>query len=106
MSSIDDVIGAWVKRIESTGELKHGRQWGRPLDLDDGYDQTPEDRRMPHKILKNAGYLPWEVETMNQIAELQQKLAGAGDDVEAHDLRRQLVELQQKLAVRLDRRRR
>jgi hypothetical protein len=106
MSSIDDVIGAWIKRVESTGELKHGRLWGRPFDLDDGYDQTPEEWRMPHKILKNAGYLPWEVEAMNRIAELQQALAGEGADVDAHELRRQLVELQQKLAVRLERRRR
>ena len=106
MAAIDDIIGAWVKRVERTGELEQGRQWGKPLDLDDGYEQTPEDRRMTHKILKNAGFVPWEVEAMQRIADLQDRIAGDDPAIDRVELQRQLVELQQKLAARLERRRR
>lgn len=106
MAAVDDIIGAWVKRVENTRELEKGSQWGKPLDLDDGYEQTPEERRMPHKILKNAGHVPWEVEAMQRIAQLQALINEDDPATDRVALRQQLVELQQKLAVRLERQRR
>ena len=43
---------------------------GRPLELDDDR-LVPEDLRMAYRILKNAGYVPPEVQTLKDIRELE-----------------------------------
>ena len=106
MAGVDDIIGRWVKKVEKSGELQRSELFGKPLPLDEAYERTPEELRMTHKILKNAGYVPAEVEAMRRIAELKTQLAGTDDPAEAQRLRRELAEQQQKLAVRLERRRR
>ena len=52
------------------GELDHLPGAGRPLDLDDDA-LIPEELRLAHRILRNAGYVPPEVETLNEIARLE-----------------------------------
>ena len=59
----------------ANGELDHLPGEGRPLDLDDDA-LVPEDLRLAYRILKNAGYVPPEVQALNEIAELE-RLAGA-----------------------------
>lgn len=105
MAGVDDIIGRWVKAVEKSGELRRSELFGKPLPLDDAYERTPEELRMAHKVLKNAGYVPAEVEAMRRIAELKRLVADANDPAEAQRLRRELAEQQQKLAVRLERRR-
>jgi hypothetical protein len=58
----------------SRGELAGLPGEGKPLDLDDDA-LVPEDLRLAYRILKNAGFVPPEVETLNEIAELE-RLAG------------------------------
>lgn len=55
------------------GELENLPGSGRPLDLDDDA-LVPEDLRMAHRILKNAGLLPPGAETLKQIRELERCL--------------------------------
>jgi hypothetical protein len=43
---------------------------GRPLALDDDR-LIPEDLRLAYRILKNAGFVPPEVEALNEIADLE-----------------------------------
>jgi hypothetical protein len=68
------------RRIEEAiarGELDDLPGAGRPLELDD--DQLiPEDLRLAYRILKNAGYVPPEVQSLNEIAALE-RLVAAGD---------------------------
>ena len=59
------------------GELDDLPGTGRPLDLDDDR-LVPEDLRAVYRILKNAGYLPLEVETLQEIAALE-RLACEGE---------------------------
>jgi hypothetical protein len=58
----------------ANGELDELPGKGRPLELDDDA-LVPEDLRLAYRILKNAGFVPPEVETLNKIAELE-RLAG------------------------------
>lgn len=37
----------------------------------------PEDLRVAYRILKNGGFVPAEVETLNQIAQLEVKRAAS-----------------------------
>jgi len=55
------------------GELDDLPGAGRPLALDDDA-LVPEDLRLAYRILKNAGFVPPEVETRREIAELERLL--------------------------------
>lgn len=48
---------------------------GRPLELGDD-SLIPEDLRLAYRILKNAGFVPPEVEAINEIAELERMAMG------------------------------
>jgi hypothetical protein len=54
----------------SRGELENLPGEGLPLELDDDV-LVPEDLRLAYRILKNAGFVPPEVETLNEIAALE-----------------------------------
>ena len=48
---LEDHIGRSLTESERSGELRSARSFGKPLDLGDGYDQTPAELRMPFKML-------------------------------------------------------
>jgi hypothetical protein len=52
------------------GELENLPGAGRPLDLG-GDALIPEDLRMVYRILRNAGFVPPEVEVLRDIGELE-----------------------------------
>jgi hypothetical protein len=59
----------------SRGEFDDLPGAGRPLDLD--HDPlVPEDLRLAYRILKNAGFVPPEVEALNEIAALERIAMG------------------------------
>ena len=74
----------------------------KPLDFGDGYDQTPAELRMGMKVLKDAGVVPAEVAWMHERAKLRKELEEAADETERARLRKALVELEQKIALRLE----
>ena len=99
---LEDDIGRAIADSEARGELRAARSYGKPLDLGDGYDETPAELRMGYKILKDAGVLPPEVELMREIEALRSGLDAAPEGEAADALRRQLVEKRQLLALRLE----
>ena len=101
MPSLDDEIARHLQESLASGELRGARDWGRPLDLGDGHDDTPPELRMPFKVLKNAGMVPHEVEMMRRAAALRLAVETA-DPVAAESLRRELADLQQQIALRLE----
>lgn len=56
------------------------KNWkGKPLPRED--DQfVPPDLRMAYKMLKNAGYLPPEIETKKEIQKLEDLIAATEDE--------------------------
>lgn len=100
---LDDHIGRALRRSEASGELQSAPSWGRPLDFGDGYEETPPELRMGYKILKDAGVVPPEVETLRTLAGLRRELdAVAGDDARERALRRRIAALQLALEIRRD----
>ncbi len=73
------------------GELDALPGAGRPLDLDDDA-LIPEDLRLAHRILKNAGYVPPEVEALNEIAQLERIAMGNATAVKKLALLRAKIE--------------
>lgn len=99
----EDHIGRAIAESEQSGELQRAASYGKPLDLGDGYDETPAELRMGMKILKDAGVVPPEVEAMQRLAALRKAADEAATPEEAKALRQQVSELQQAIALRLER---
>ena len=66
----------------SRGELDDLPGQGRPLDLDDDR-LIPEDLRVAYRILKNAGYVPPELQELNEIAQLERLVSQGHADTRA-----------------------
>ena len=66
----------------SRGELDDLPGQGRPLDLEED-PLVPEDLRLAFRILKNAGYVPPEVQQVNEVAELERLVAAGNADGKA-----------------------
>lgn len=101
-ATIDEQIAQSLRESLRNGELQSAPSWGKPLDLADGHAQTPEELRLGFKALKDAGFVPPEVETMQRIAALRKALDAEPDAPGAHVLRLRLSELQQHLALQLE----
>jgi hypothetical protein len=99
---VEDHIGRHLAESEKTGELQAAPSFGKPLDYGDGYFETPEDLRIGFKILKDAGYVPPEVELMQEIETLRRNLEAAPDAADASANQKRLSEMRQKLAMQLE----
>lgn len=81
MLLLNTLIEQRIAAARDAGELDDLPGAGKPLDLDDDR-LVPEDVRVAHRILKNAGYLPPEVVRRREIASVAALLrhAGGGTD--------------------------
>jgi hypothetical protein len=64
------------------GELANLPGEGRPLALDDDA-LVPDDLRLAYRILKNAGFVPPEVEALGEIRQLEELVQQGECDAEA-----------------------
>jgi len=100
----EDHIGRALRESEKSGELKAAPSWGKPMNFGDGYEETPAEMRMPFKILKDAGVVPHEVTLFREAAALREQITALGaDSVAAVPLRQRLTDIEQSLALRLER---
>ena len=100
---LEDHIGRSLAESEQNGELRSARTYGKPLDLGDGYDDTPAELRMGMKILKDAGVVPPEVALMQQLAALRAAAEQATEPTLKRQLQQQASDMQQAIALRLER---
>lgn len=75
---------------------------GEPLVVDEGWLQTPPGLRLPFSVLKSAGVPPREVELLAQRAALRERLDVCSDTQQRVRLKRELSELEQHIAFRLE----
>ena len=104
LRTLDEQIAEALRVAQESGELAKARDYGKPLDFGDGYDDTPPELRMAMKVLKDSGYAPPEVALLHELATLRTALASvdpASD--EAVRLRQAISDLQVKVAVRMER---
>lgn len=100
--TLDEHIAEQLALSAASGELQAAPSWGKPLDFGDGYDDTPVELRMGFKILKDAGVVPHEVTMLREVAALKHELTSEADADRAEALRRRIAELQQAVALRLE----
>lgn len=102
MPTQDEEIARHLREALASGELAGTAGFGKPLPDDAGWDATPEALRMPFKILKNAGFVPAEVELFHERAALSAALAACSTEAERDGVRRKLSDLEQRIALRLE----
>ena len=81
MLSLELIAEAKIAEAVRAGAFDNLPGAGRPLDLDDDR-LIPEESRLAYRILRNAGFVPAEIETRREAASLRQLLAVATDDAE------------------------
>ncbi|HMZ07213.1 MAG TPA: DUF1992 domain-containing protein, partial [Anaerolineales bacterium] len=72
--SFEKAVEAIIKEAQERGDFDNLKGKGQPLDLD-AYFETPEDLRLAYSALKNAGIISPEVELLQEVAALREKLA-------------------------------
>src|SRR4026209_1608392 len=102
--SVEKAIEKKIREAIERGEFEGLSGAGKPLDLD-AYFNTPEDLRMAFSILRSNDFVPAEVETMNEIARLKERLAAAEDSDEAEKLTAQIQKRSRDLTLALENRR-
>ena len=77
MRTLDLIAERRIREAIERGELKDLPGEGRPLELDDDR-LVPEDMRAINRVLKNAGFVPPEVQALREAAQLEKTLSEAG----------------------------
>jgi hypothetical protein len=78
MKLLDALVEQRIAAAAARGELDDLPGAGVPLDLDDD-PLVPEEVRVAHRILKNAGFVPPAVEQLRSLCHLRDELEAAGD---------------------------
>lgn len=73
MHALEPLIERRIREAQQRGEFDDLPGSGAPLDLDDDR-LVPEELRVAYRILKNAGYVPPEVEALRDLGRLEQAL--------------------------------
>ena len=102
--SLDRAIEEIIQAAMARGEFDNLPGQGKPLNLD-AYFSLPEDERLAITMLRNAGYVPDEVQLLRDIEELKQKLVAASDAEEQARIKKTLDSKVLALDIALERRR-
>ena len=73
MNPLDQIAEARIQEAMERGELRDLPGEGKPLLLDDD-SAIPEELRVAYRVLKNAGFLPPELQLRKEVREAEQLL--------------------------------
>jgi len=102
MAIFDELIESRIREAANRGDFDDLPGKGRPLPEEEGAF-VPDEMRMAYKILKNAGYIPPEVELRRDIAATEAAVINAEEN---DPQRRRNLKKLQTLFLRLDESRR
>ena len=98
LTGFDAIVEAKIAEAQRDGAFDDLPGAGKPLALDDDR-LVPEDLRMAYRILKNAGFVPPEIEERKEAADLRKLVAAAAGDAARRALAR-LALLEARLEAR------
>ncbi len=67
-----------IKKAQKNGDFDNLKGRGKPFKFEEQH--VPEELRLAHKILKNAGFLPPELELKKKITKVEQLLGETNYD--------------------------
>jgi hypothetical protein len=78
-----------IQAARARGEFDDLKGRGKPLDHSEYFSQ-PEELRIAHHMLRNAGFVPREVELLREIGELQEQVRACAQESERAPLIREI----------------
>lgn len=81
MLGLDGIAERRIREAQARGEFDDLPGAGAPLEFDDDA-LVPEELRAAYRVLKNAGFLPPELEAHGEIREIEQLLRQVEDEFE------------------------
>jgi hypothetical protein len=88
-----------IRAARERGEFDNLKGRGRPLDHSE-YFSVAEDLRVAHHLLRNAGFVPEEVELQREIGELSEQLRACASEPERARLAREIERRRIKIDLR------
>ena len=79
MSLLDSLVEQRILEAEQRGDFADLPGAGKPLALDED-PLVPDEIRVAYRVLKNAGFVPPEVEEFRTLRELEACVASSEDD--------------------------
>jgi hypothetical protein len=99
--SLEKAVEAVIREAQERGEFDNLPGKGKPLDLT-AYFETPEDVRNAYAMLKNAGMVPAEIELLQDIAALKERLAGTTEEMDKSRIQKLIREKQLQFDVLME----
>jgi len=89
MIGFEKIVEERIIQAQKKGEFDNLEGKGKPLSLEDDY-HVPEDLKIAYKILKNANFLPPELEVKRQIHQTEELLANMKETKEKYKMIKKL----------------
>lgn len=100
--SFDRIVESIIQQAMERGEFDNLPSKGKPIDLTE-YFETPEEVRLAHSVLKNAGMTSREVELLKEIAELKEALAAVLEEKKREEIGKQIRQKQVEFSLMMER---
>jgi hypothetical protein len=89
--SFDKIVEAIIREAQERGDFDNLPGKGKPIDLS-AYFETPEEIRNAYSMLKNAGMVPAEVELLQDLAALKDRLEATYEEQERNKIQKTIQE--------------
>lgn len=101
--NFDKVVEAIIKEAQERGDFDNLKGKGKPIDLN-AYFETPEELRLAYSVLKNAEIAAPEVELLQEIAALKERLTSTFEETQRSRIKKLIQGKQMELNLMLERR--
>ncbi len=88
VTGFESVIERRIREAQKKGEFDNLPGTGEPIKNNDA--NVPDELRLGYKVLKNAGFLPPEVQLSKEIRTIEEMLSGDKDIKDKHNLLKKL----------------
>jgi hypothetical protein len=96
VTRFDSIVEKKIREAQEQGKFDNLPGQGKPLELEDD-GNIPEDLRLSHKILKNAGCVPKELEINLEIRRMEDLISGMSDVTAKYGAMKKLNVLKQSM---------
>ena len=103
--AFDRIVEAMIKEAMERGEFDNLPGQGKPIDLTE-YFETPEEVRLAHSMLKNAGMTSREVDLLKEIAELKQLHGAFLDEKKKQEIEQKIQQKQVEFSLMMEQQKR
>ena len=103
--AFDRIVEAMIKEAMERGEFDNLPGQGKPIDLTE-YFETPEEVRLAHSMLKNAGITSREVDLLKEIAELKQLHGALLDEKKKQEIEQKIQQKQVEFSLMMEQQKR